>query len=120
VVLFSESTIVAELAYLSWPKYSPRVMGLILCGITATGIGCIALRALARRSDVGESCYCFTSSLQLIECKTLALVALWAPPALSSIAEGCLLIVQSRAVWKNERMVTKNVYAVAAVASRQL
>lgn len=55
VVLFGECTVVAELAYLSWPESPTWMMGLALCGITANGVGSITLRVLARTSHVRES-----------------------------------------------------------------
>jgi len=66
-VLFTEGTVFAELAHLSWPKYSTRVMGLILCGITTCGISSITLRVLGRKSNVREPCHCSTSSRHLID-----------------------------------------------------
>ena len=54
VVLFGESTIVAELAYFSWPSYSTWVMGLVLCSVTVADTSAIILRVLAGKSDVRE------------------------------------------------------------------
>lgn len=53
-MLSIEATIVGELAYLSWPKYSAWVMWAVLCGVTGSGIGSITLRALALESDVRQ------------------------------------------------------------------
>lgn len=52
VVFFSESTVFTELADLRWPKHRTWIMGLLLCGVTATGFASIMLRIFARKSDV--------------------------------------------------------------------
>ena len=57
MVLFGEVTIVADLAYLSWPKYGAWMMGTGLCVVVATGVVSITLRILAKQSNVSKTHY---------------------------------------------------------------
>lgn len=65
-MLFGETAILADLTYLSWPKYPQWFLWLALSGVTATGLGSIVLRIMARLSPVRISLQFSTPNGQLI------------------------------------------------------